>query len=283
VRLFAHRTVRCLSCHPILPTASRNDRRPSSGCDWCDAFGVVGEKAPCGAGFVDDVFVAFEHGDGEFVAAQIFPNILDRVQLWRVGRQAYERDVAWNGESRRDVIARAIEDERSMRSRRDPAANGAKNVNSLVALVAWRTRSGSSLGPNAGQRTLLTDSSLVLEPDFDGLVFRVVGEPRRDRGGSFFKRLLGFFVGLGMTRTHREPAVAQLRQQFADRAFMQRDTEASFQPVAQIHTPPAHYPMTSRIGPGLDQPGQFDLLLRGEFWLGTRRLHIVQAAQASAL
>jgi hypothetical protein len=27
------------------------------------------EEAPRGAGFVDDVIVAFEHGDGEFVAA----------------------------------------------------------------------------------------------------------------------------------------------------------------------------------------------------------------------
>jgi len=35
--------------------------------------------------------------DGEFVAAQILPDILDRVQLWSVGRQADERDVAWNG------------------------------------------------------------------------------------------------------------------------------------------------------------------------------------------
>jgi hypothetical protein len=67
--------------------------------------------------------VAFEHGDGEFVAAQIFPDILDRVQLWSVGRQADERDVAWNGESRRNVIACAIDDERSMRSRRDTAAD----------------------------------------------------------------------------------------------------------------------------------------------------------------
>jgi hypothetical protein len=84
---------------------------------------VVGEKAPRGTGFVDDVVVAFEHGDGEFVAAQIFPDILDRVELWCVGRQADERDVGWNGESRRNVIACPIDDERRMRSRRDAAAD----------------------------------------------------------------------------------------------------------------------------------------------------------------
>jgi hypothetical protein len=176
-------------------------------------FGVVGEEVPCGAGFVDDIVVAFEHGDSEFVAAQIFPDIFDRVQLWSVGRQADERDVAWNGESGCDVIACAIDDKRSMRSRRDTAADfgqmhghgigigggqderrrsaalrtdGAKNVGPLVALVAWRTRPCSSLGPDAGQRPLLTDASLVLEPDFDRLVLGVVGKLCRDRRGEVF-------------------------------------------------------------------------------------------------
>jgi hypothetical protein len=41
-----------------------------------------------------DVIDATQHGDGEFVTAQIFPDILDLVQLWSVGRQADERDVA---------------------------------------------------------------------------------------------------------------------------------------------------------------------------------------------
>ena len=120
---------------------------------------VVGEKAPRGAGFVDDVAVAFEHGDGEFVAAQIFPDILDRVELWCVGRQADERDVGWNGESRRDVIACPIDDER----RRGAAlrTDGAKNVSPLVALVAWRARSRSPSGPDAGPCTLLTDAGFV--------------------------------------------------------------------------------------------------------------------------
>jgi hypothetical protein len=156
---------------------------------------------------------SLEQGDGEFVAARIFPDILDRVQLWSVGRQADDRDVVWNGESCRAVIACAIDDKRSMRSRGDTAADfsqmhghcigigsgqderrrsaalrtdGAKNVSPLVALVAWRTRSGSSLGPDTGQRPLLTDAGFVLEPDFDRLVFGMLGEPRRDRCGKVF-------------------------------------------------------------------------------------------------
>src|SRR5674476_1167131 len=83
-----------------------------------------------------------------------------------------------------------------------------------------------------------------------------------------------------MTRAHGEPAVAKLRQNLADRAFMQHDAEASFQLVAQIHTPPAHHPVPSRIGTRLDQFGQFGLLVRGELWLRAWRLAIVQAAHS---
>ena len=72
-----------------------------------------------------------------------------------------------------------------------------------------------------------------------------------------------------MARTHREPAVAELCQYLANRAFVQHDTEASFQFVTQIHAPPAHHPMTGRIGASLNQLGQIGLLLRCEFWLGT--------------
>jgi hypothetical protein len=64
--------------------------------------------------------------------------------------------------------------------------DGAKNVSPLVALVAWRTRPRSALGPNAGQRTLLTDARFVLEPDFDRLVFGVLRKLRRDGRGEVF-------------------------------------------------------------------------------------------------
>ena len=64
--------------------------------------------------------------------------------------------------------------------------DGTKNVSPLVALVAWRTRSRSPSGPNAGQRTLLTDAGFVLEPDFDRLVFGVLGKLCRDGRGEVF-------------------------------------------------------------------------------------------------
>jgi len=62
----------------------------------------------------------------------------------------------------------------------------AKDVGPLVTLVTGRTRSRASSGPNPGQRTLLTDTGFVLEPDFDRLAFGMFGKSRRDRRGEVF-------------------------------------------------------------------------------------------------
>src|ERR1019366_9664377 len=83
-----------------------------------------------------------------------------------------------------------------------------------------------------------------------------------------------------MARTHREPAVAELCQQFANRAFVQHDTKASLQFIPQIDPPPAHHRMSGWIGASLNQPDQFSLLLRCEFWFTTEGFQIVQATQA---
>jgi hypothetical protein len=64
--------------------------------------------------------------------------------------------------------------------------DGAEDVGPFVALIARRAGPCASFGPDAGQRALLADACLVLEPDFDGLVFGVVGEPCRDRCGEVF-------------------------------------------------------------------------------------------------
>jgi len=65
-------------------------------------------------------------------------------------------------------------------------ADCAEDVGPFVALIARRAGPCASFGPDAGQRALLADACLVLEPDFDGLVFGVVGEPCRDRCGEVF-------------------------------------------------------------------------------------------------
>ena len=174
---------------------------------------VIGEECPCVAGLVDDVVVAVEYCDREFVAAQVFPDVFDRVEFGRIGRQRDERDVVRNGEVFGDVIARAIENESGMAAWSDLAADlgqmqrhdlsvggwdnegcrgaalrtdGAEDVGPFVALIARGTGPCSTLGPDAGQRPLLADARLILEPDFDRLALGVVGEPCRDRCGEVF-------------------------------------------------------------------------------------------------
>ena len=181
-----------------------NDRCPSSCCDRCDAVWIAGEERPGLAGFVENVVVVLEDRNGEFVAAQIFPDVFDRVELGCVGWQRDERDIVRNGEVFGDVIAGSIKDESGVGTGRDlPAdlgqvqrhglgvggwddesrcgaalrADGAEDVGPLVALIVRRTRPGASFGPDAGQCALLADACLVLEPDFDRLVAGVAGEP----------------------------------------------------------------------------------------------------------
>ena len=100
------------------------------------------------------------------------------------------------------MIACAVEDEGSVTSRRDPAADfsqvqghdfgvgrghddgggdaalrtgGTEDIGPLVALIAWRAGSRSALGPDPSQGALLADARLILKPDFDRLVFGMVG------------------------------------------------------------------------------------------------------------
>src|SRR4029077_19383056 len=47
----------------------------------------------------------------------------------------------------------------------------AEQVDPVVALVARRAGPRSTLGPDAGQRALLADPGLILEPDFARLPF----------------------------------------------------------------------------------------------------------------
>ena len=47
---------------------------------------------PITAGFIDDVVVAFESRVGEFILAEIFPDVLGAAELWRIAREADEGD-----------------------------------------------------------------------------------------------------------------------------------------------------------------------------------------------
>jgi hypothetical protein len=154
-----------------------------------------------------------EDGDRESVAAQIFPDVFDRIEFGCVGRQLDESDVFGDDEIFGDVIAGAVGDDGGVcvgtyltadlgemqghgfgvggwedKGRGGTAlrTNGTEDVGPFVALVARRARAHPALGPDAGQRALLADPRFVLEPDFDGLACGVVGELRRDGRGEVF-------------------------------------------------------------------------------------------------
>src|SRR5882672_11341155 len=127
--------------------------------------------------------------------------------------QTHKGDVFGDRERGSNVIAGAIEDESGVavwrhlaadrsemqrhglgvRRRHDQACcdatlrtGGAKQVGPIVALVVRRAGPCATLGPDAGQRALLADPGLILEPDFDRLAFGAVGDLRRDCRGEVF-------------------------------------------------------------------------------------------------
>ena len=54
---------------------------------------------------MDDVVVVVEDGDGEFVAAQIFPDVFDRIEFGSVGWQTDKGDVFGDRERGSNMIA----------------------------------------------------------------------------------------------------------------------------------------------------------------------------------
>jgi hypothetical protein len=171
------------------------------------------KEVACVAGFINDVVVVVEDGDREFVAAQIFPDVFDWIELRRVGWQTDKGDVFGDRERGSNMIARAVEDESGVATCRHLAADSsemqrhglgvrgrhdqagcdatlrtgrAEQVGPVVALVVRRAGPRSTLGPDAGQRALLADPGLILEPDFDRLAFGAVGDLRRDGRGEVF-------------------------------------------------------------------------------------------------
>jgi hypothetical protein len=63
------------------------------------------------ASFINDVVVVVEDGDREFVAAQMFPDVFDRIEFGSVRWQTDKGDVFGDRERGSNMIAVAIEDE----------------------------------------------------------------------------------------------------------------------------------------------------------------------------
>jgi hypothetical protein len=166
--------------------------RPFSSSDGSDAPGLIDEVVPGGAAVSDDVVVAGEDAVREMVVAQELPDVLDRVQLGRAGRQRQERDVAWHVERPGEMPSGLVEQEDGMGAARhhgadlgkmrlhgfgvaerhdEPGAlalgrtNRPEEIGPGGALVMRRAGPGPAPGPSAGQLVLLADTGFILPPE----------------------------------------------------------------------------------------------------------------------
>ena len=62
------------------------------------ALWSLAKKFQCVAAGVDDVVVAFENADGEFVGAQVSPDVFDRIQVRAVWRQGQQGEIVGHDE-----------------------------------------------------------------------------------------------------------------------------------------------------------------------------------------
>src|SRR4051794_2530471 len=173
----------------------------------------------------------------QFVLSQVLPHVLDRVQLGAVARQRQEGEVPGDGEAAGRVPARPVEHDHAVRPGRDVAADlgqvqaggrgvgvgqdeggtdgplrtdRPEQVGPGVAAVAGRPGPGAAPRPDPGQRALLADAGLILEPDLDRLAAGVLGQRLAYQLGEAFLNAScaasSAFGCLGLTDTRLKPS-----------------------------------------------------------------------------
>ena len=70
----------------VIPTALKIDPCPGATGDGIDALRISDEELPSVLAGGDDGFIAVPDKPAEFVAAEIVPDVLHRIEFWRVGR-----------------------------------------------------------------------------------------------------------------------------------------------------------------------------------------------------
>src|SRR5258707_10795538 len=101
------------------PSQRVTDDRPIAVGDGHDFPGLIDEGVPGIAAVIDDVVEGFEDAVRQPVLAHELPDVFLAVELWGARRQRHERDVARNGQGFGAMPAGLIEDENSVRTRRD--------------------------------------------------------------------------------------------------------------------------------------------------------------------
>ena len=186
---------------------------PIPQADGHDAPRLFGELVPALAAVGNDVVVGFEDAVGEPVVAHELPDVLDRVELGRAGRQRQKGDVVGDAEAGRDMPSCLVEDHHRMgagidggadlgemrrhrlgvgighdqpRTLAEPRADGPEDVGPFGALIVRRAGTGAAPRPAPSDQVLLADAGFVLEPDLDPLAAGVPLADLRHRGGEVF-------------------------------------------------------------------------------------------------
>lgn len=163
---------------------------------------------------VNDGLVAVEDAIAELVLAQELPDVFGWIELGGIRRQVQEADVVGDVQSAAGLMpACAVEHDDRMVAGPDVTADlgevevhglairvgqderGAdvargtdrpEQISPIVALIARGPRPAAALGPNAGQRALLTDAGFVLPPDLDRLALGMLRDAGCDQVGKVF-------------------------------------------------------------------------------------------------
>src|SRR5713226_3609822 len=174
--------------------------RPVAQADRHDGPRLVDELVPGVAAVVEDIVVRPEDAVGDPVVANELPDVFDRVEFGRFGRQRQQGDVGGDVEPGREMPAGLIEQQNGMRARRDGLgdfgqmqrhrggvaarqdkaggaapgrADGTEDVGRAGALIVWRRGPCPAPCPSPGDLVLLADPGLVLKPDLYRLAGRV--------------------------------------------------------------------------------------------------------------
>jgi hypothetical protein len=164
---------------------------------------------------IENVGVGREDPVGEPVLPHKLPDVLDRVQLGRLGRQRHQGDIGRHLQLARDVPAGLIQEQHRMRSGRHRLrdlgqmqghrlgraarqhqacslalrrADRPEDVSGGGSQIPWRRGPRAAFGPAAGDLVLLADPCLVGKPDLERLTSGLVGcDFRQTRGKLFLK------------------------------------------------------------------------------------------------
>src|SRR3954453_8500854 len=169
---------------------------PVSQADGHDKPGPISELVPRLAAVVEDVWIGGEDAVGDPVLAHVLPDVLGRVQLRRLGRERYKRDVGGDHKSLRLMPARLVHQDKGMRAGGNrlrnllqvqghalrgaagenqagalarSGADRAEDVGRGCPLVLRGGRARAAFGPASRDLVLLPNPRLIGEPDLERL------------------------------------------------------------------------------------------------------------------